>query len=101
MALWSLRYNISVALAALFLGIGVALMLISARHILLGIPVVFEKWRLFVAGPEMTAHVPPRQTRQWPNRTGAIEAFLYCAVTFVGLAWFNLKIIDLLLKIIA
>ena len=38
MALWSLGYNISVAVAALFFGIGIALLLISARHILLGFP---------------------------------------------------------------
>jgi len=101
MALWSLGYNISVALAALFLGIGVALVFISARHILLGIPVIFDKWQSILAGPELVTRFPSTKSQPWPNRTWMIEALLYGGVTIVALLWFNIRLIDPLLKSIS
>jgi hypothetical protein len=98
--LWSFGYNVGVALVALFLGIGVALVFISARHILLGIPAAFEKWRSLVTGPDLAARFPSTQAQPWPNRNWIIEAFLYSGVTIVVLLWFNIKLIDPLLKII-
>jgi len=96
-AVWSLGFYLTVALAALYLGLGIALALLTLRHILIGIPPIFEMWRRLVFGREQAARFPPMPERRWPNSAWAIEALIYSGVTLFVLLQFNTKLIDLLI----
>jgi hypothetical protein len=95
--LWSLGYNVTVALCGLYLGLGVAFVLFSLRHILLGVPGVFRLWGLIVFGREHINRFPP-PSQQWPNRHWVISGLIYVGVTAIVLLRFNIRLIDLLIR---
>lgn len=97
-SLWSLGFYVSVALAALYLGLGVALALFSLRHILMGIPRVFAMWRVLVFGREQSARFPPVPERKWPNSSWAIDSLIYIGATVFVLLRFNIRLIDVLIR---
>ena len=92
---WVAGYNLAVALSAYFLGLGISLALISVRYMLLGIPRVFEIWRLLVVGREQVAR-SARPERQWPNWHWVISGLIYAGVTAVVLLQFNIRLIDVI-----
>jgi hypothetical protein len=93
--LWVVGFNLSVALIAIFWGIGWAISILCLRHILLGIPSVFNRWRgLFITSIESTTTVNANQ--KWPNQKWLVETILLVVVAVIIIVWINIPLKDVL-----
>ena len=93
--LWALSFDLAVAVSAFYLGLGISFTLFTLRHILLGIPKVFELWWLVVFGHENIDRLT-QPKRQWPDRHWMISGLIYIGVTIIVLLKFNIRLIDVI-----
>jgi hypothetical protein len=88
-------FNLSVALIAIYWGIGWTIAILCLRHILLGVPRIYDRWRsLFVISPESTTSMKANQT--WPNRHWLIETSLLIVFAIIIIVRFNIPLKNIL-----
>lgn len=93
--LWVVSFNLCVALIAIYWGIGWSIAILSLRHILFGIPKVYDRWRgLFLASTTIE-----KANQHWPNRNWLIETSLLIVATIVIIVWFNIPLKNVLFSI--
>lgn len=97
-AIWSLFFYLALAFAALYLGIGIAFLLVSIRHILLGIPKIYIYWRRLILGKEQSNALPPFHTDIWPSKYWIFDTLLYTVVTIAVLGWFNYMLAQIIFQ---
>jgi len=86
--LWVVGFNLCVALIAVYWGIGWSIAILCLRHILLGIPKVYDRWRgLFLTSTTSTTFVKANQ--QWPTRKWIIETGLLIIATIIVIVRYN------------
>jgi preprotein translocase subunit SecE len=96
--LWVVGFNLSVALVAIYWGIGLAIAILCLRHILLGIPVVYDRWRgLFLVSTESITIVSTHQ--KWPNRKWLIKTILLVVFAVIIIVKANIPLKDFLFGI--
>lgn len=93
--LWVVVFNLSVALIAIYWGIGWTIAILCIRHILLGVPRISDHWRdLFLVSTEPTTSVKANQ--KWPNRNWLIETSLLIIFAVIVIVRFNIPLKDIL-----
>ncbi len=93
--LWVVGFNLSVALIAIYWGIGWTIAILCLRHILLGIPRIYGRWRgLFLGSTEPITSVKANQ--RWPDRNWLIETSLLIVFAIIAILGFNIPLKDIL-----
>ncbi|MBP7354932.1 MAG: hypothetical protein KA928_02130 [Longilinea sp.] len=95
--LWVFGFNLLVAWAAIDWGLGWAIAILCLRHILAGIPKLYNTWRELVVGPQDAAKMPALSVEKWPNRKWLIETVLCSGLSAVVVFWFNYPLKELFL----
>ncbi len=86
--IWVVSFNLLVAGVAYFWSISWAVLIIFIRHILLGIPKIYDTWRMTVVGKEQYSHLT-RVEKKWPNQPWIIETVIGLLITVASFIWIN------------
>lgn len=94
--IWVLVYNLGLALIGFFWGIGWMIMVICARHVLLGTPLfaLISKKILIDVGRLKITPVD----RLWPTKRWIWETIFCGLVSLIAIIWFNIPLKELLLN---
>ncbi len=96
--IWVVSFNLFVAGVAYFWSISWAILILCLRHILLGIPKIYDAWRIIVVGQEQYSHMP-KITKEWPNQRWVLESIISIFITIASFIWINEPLKTLLERI--
>ncbi len=86
--IWVAVFNLFVACVAYFWSISWAILILCLRHILLGIPKIYDVWRIMVVGKEQFSHLP-KVSKDWPNKIWNIVTIIGILITIASFIWIN------------
>ena len=91
MLIWVAGFSLIVALIALLWSVSWAILILCVRHILLGIPDVYELWRKIVVGRDEYSRFP-KLSKNWPTRSWYIESAVLIILSIGSFFWLNVPL---------
>lgn len=86
--IWVLCFNLIIAGIAYSWSTSLAILILCLRHILLGVPKIYDNWRIIVVGKEQYSHLS-KVTKEWPNRQWILESVIGISIIIASFIWVN------------
>ncbi len=86
--IWVVGFNLFVAGVAYFWSISWAILILCMRHILLGVPKLYNIWRILIVGEEQYSQLQ-KINKDWPNRSWILETVIVLSITIASFIWIN------------
>jgi hypothetical protein len=86
--IWVVGFNLAVALVAYLWSVSWAIVILSLRYILLGIPKGYELWRRLVVGDQEYSRLP-KLDKKWPTPAWYLSTLVGIFLSISSLIWLN------------
>lgn len=96
--IWVFGFNLFVAGVAYFWSVGWAVLILLLRHVLLGFPNLYNKWRAIILGREQYLLMSP-VNKEWPNQIWILGTAVGILITIASFIWVNQPLKTLLARI--
>jgi hypothetical protein len=90
--IWVVCFSLSVAFIAIYWGLGWAISILCLRHILMGIPLIYIKWREILIGTENASKLPELRINKWPNTRWVVETIASFILSILFIVLFNIPL---------
>lgn len=96
--IWVFGFNLSVAIMAYNWSIGWGILILCLRHVLWGIPKIYNIWRKVVIGNAETSFQLKPLNKKWPNQMWFFETFVCVLLSMGSFMWINYPLKNILIN---